>query len=771
MLFKKSLSKTFSLPPASILILSLIIAGIIFSISLFSFPQNTSACFEWETPFTIEPNPYPPGSALHGAWRSIYGENRIVSAPFNVAVIRDNDGGGCGGITPPACEINAGQPCNSSANSCGQTNQGVFDCNGLCSATAPAESSCVVNIGASLSANPTGILLGNSSTLTWSSSNADSCVGSGFPTQGATSGSVVVSPQATTEYAVTCQSSSGGSASGSWELEEWWSGGTQTLVHSEWVQNNGNLGSICQNYASVWNERIQYTNLAGDAGTPLALVQCWEVSGAEGTISKPTEFRGSLISGFEHTYQEIWYRRSAPGGSTPTSNPQVARATVSVTAQPNLTSAGTTNSSYNPAGWTWLVAGTGSTFSGTVSNPGVATATNFPNIFQVADQALSTTLAMLPAQNQTLSVGQSAAISAPHTFPSHGYYNVRSCADFNTSWAGSVAELNEADNCGAWTPFTVVPGAPTNLAHSCNAQGTQSTLSWGTPSGGSSGYYVRVALPSGQTTCPSGWEFRDWGMPLCVPNGDHVAGNSVVWPLTPNQGYSWWVHGKNTGGEWGPAPSGIVTCIPNQCADGIDNDGDGRIDGADFGCPGGNDETGDPAVSCSVSPASLNIGQSATYTANATNGAGAPFTWTPSGTPAAQSCTGGTGSTNTCTFNTPGTYAMTVRASGGGTPQANCSPNVSVTDPCPATTAPTITANGSGNPIRVNQGQAATISWNATNAGSCTITGPGINQSSTCTTPAGSATPTIQTQSIYTISCTSGSDTVIVNTVPREEEF
>lgn len=67
---------------------------------------------------------------------------------------------------------------------------------------------------ATLSANPASITAGQSSTLTWSSTNATSCTGTNFSTGGATSGSVAVTPGATTNYSVTC-SGTGGSASDS----------------------------------------------------------------------------------------------------------------------------------------------------------------------------------------------------------------------------------------------------------------------------------------------------------------------------------------------------------------------------------------------------------------------------------------------------------------------------------------------------------------------------------------------------------------------------
>ena len=67
---------------------------------------------------------------------------------------------------------------------------------------------------AALSANPTAIKVGSSTTLTWSSTNATSCTGTNFATGNAASGSVSASPTATTTYSVTC-TGAGGSKSAS----------------------------------------------------------------------------------------------------------------------------------------------------------------------------------------------------------------------------------------------------------------------------------------------------------------------------------------------------------------------------------------------------------------------------------------------------------------------------------------------------------------------------------------------------------------------------
>ena len=62
----------------------------------------------------------------------------------------------------------------------------------------------------SRSAYPTKVTPGQASTLKWSSTNASSCIGSGFTASG-TSGSAVVYPTVTASYSVTC-SGTGGSA-------------------------------------------------------------------------------------------------------------------------------------------------------------------------------------------------------------------------------------------------------------------------------------------------------------------------------------------------------------------------------------------------------------------------------------------------------------------------------------------------------------------------------------------------------------------------------
>ncbi|MCL9971818.1 MAG: hypothetical protein NBV63_00175 [Candidatus Pacebacteria bacterium] len=65
-----------------------------------------------------------------------------------------------------------------------------------------------VPVTASLVANPTAIGSGEQALLSWSSTGAATCVGTNFSTNGATSGSVVTTPSATTRYSITCSAAS-----------------------------------------------------------------------------------------------------------------------------------------------------------------------------------------------------------------------------------------------------------------------------------------------------------------------------------------------------------------------------------------------------------------------------------------------------------------------------------------------------------------------------------------------------------------------------------
>ncbi len=81
-----------------------------------------------------------------------------------------------------------------------------------CSGSASESQACSTGAcpTATISASPTSIAPGDSSTLTWSSANTTSCTGINFDTGGATSGSISVSPTSSTNYLILCNGVSGG---------------------------------------------------------------------------------------------------------------------------------------------------------------------------------------------------------------------------------------------------------------------------------------------------------------------------------------------------------------------------------------------------------------------------------------------------------------------------------------------------------------------------------------------------------------------------------
>ena len=146
------------------------------------------------------------------------------------------------------------------------------------------------------------------------------------------------------------------------------------------------------------------------------------------------------------------------------------------TPPPDLT-AGATTLSPTP-GFT----GQSESFSAPVSNIGSGPASNFPNIFQIDNSSLSATVAMVGATTvSSLAPGASTSISGAYTFASAGTYNVRACANFNTSWAGSIPESNPSNNCGAWQTVTIaypVPTATLIPAQTIIDSGQSATLHW-----------------------------------------------------------------------------------------------------------------------------------------------------------------------------------------------------------------------------------------------------------------------------------------------------
>ncbi len=119
--------------------------------------------------------------------------------------------------------------------------------------------SSIVYPTASLSANPTSITRGQSSTLTWSSTNATSCAGTNFNTGNATSGSVSVSPTDTTVYSVSCVNSEASATAGSTVTVTNGAAGVNVRYAVDWDMN-GTVDEIVPASGYVNLGTLQTTN-------------------------------------------------------------------------------------------------------------------------------------------------------------------------------------------------------------------------------------------------------------------------------------------------------------------------------------------------------------------------------------------------------------------------------------------------------------------------------------------------------------------------------
>ncbi len=207
-----------------------------------------------------------------------------------------------------------------------------------------------------------------------------------------------------------------------------------------------------------------------------------------------------------------------------------------------------------------------------------------------------------------------------------------------------------------------------------------------------------------------------------------VAGGSIILTATPTAG--------NIFNGWSGPCSGTGTCnltmnsaqavtgtfavAPVQCADGIDNDGDGLVDAADLGCgggPGDNDERGGgPLNSAVCTPSSVttlsssgSVNFSASATALGTGSGTFEYSW-DGGT------TWGSTASKSVSYSIPGGAGPILRARdavGPGAPltaSPNCG-NVVVTGSITVTVGPS-PSSATSPEIAVKQGGSFVVKWN-----------------------------------------------------------
>lgn len=313
-----------------------------------------------------------------------------------------------------------------------------------------------------LSANPASVVSGNSSALTWSSTNATSCTGAGFSTGGATSGTQSTGQLLSTQsYSISCTGANGTAQANT----------TVTVSTDPWVSQG--CGEITQSYNATCNRTAELVDTTCPAGSRME---------AQDSYTCPIAENNNPFKSARRCVVD-------PSCNLPPTGP-------------NLTAGPITPTTATP--------GTSVTLSSLITNGGtLLTPTGFTNLFQIdsdADHSSVTTTKTDTSPALAPSAGDTSQVA--HTFPTVGTWYVRTCADNNASWVSAITESNEADNCGPWTEVAVsnsctgascLPGGGTL---SCSASPTTLTA------GGSSTW---TASPSGLGTYT--WTPSETGTP------------------------------------------------------------------------------------------------------------------------------------------------------------------------------------------------------------------------------------------------------------------
>jgi hypothetical protein len=134
---------------------------------------------------------------------------------------------------------------------------------------------------------------------------------------------------------------------------------------------------------------------------------------------------------------------------------------------------------------TTATVGTPQAFTATITNKGTAsTEYTFNNLFQVATEANGggTVSTISVTSRALLAADESGDITSDaYSFTSAGTYSVRVCTDNDASWGGTIAELDENDNCSVWVDIIMIqtPPTPTGLSATPSTCGNNwLNLSW-----------------------------------------------------------------------------------------------------------------------------------------------------------------------------------------------------------------------------------------------------------------------------------------------------
>lgn len=204
-----------------------------------------------------------------------------------------------------------------------------------CGAVTTVTVTATAAVNATLQASPLSIAAGQTATLTWSSTGASVCTGIGFTTNGATSGSVQVTPTETIQYGITCTGDTFTSGDSTVYAEEWWTGGTVTGTSGDTLINTTIYpGYFCEAGGSTWNLVVNTYDRPNGDGDNWLTYTCTYISNPTGTTDKPDEVSYSPGGGCQGgiCMTQTSYFRGAPASGGGTGGTDDATVTVTVTA-------------------------------------------------------------------------------------------------------------------------------------------------------------------------------------------------------------------------------------------------------------------------------------------------------------------------------------------------------------------------------------------------------------------------------------------------------
>lgn len=427
------------------------------------------------------------------------------------------------------------------------------------------------------------------------------------------------------------------------------------------------------------------------------------------------------------------------------------------------------------------------TLSTPIINEGGSPADAFTVLFQVDDnEDHSSVPAVGYGTIASLLKDETKTATVSHTFPTASPYYVRACADaYSTSPGLGVinegSETAEQNNCGEWTLITATDSTQPELralqgSAVTGKAGDTLTLSAVIENNGlgntAVGFNNLLQICDNDTCTGAYYDSAEVSTAVLASGASRTLTTTKSILTEGSYLYRYCADAPPLGsgtiaeldetnncGTWG---SITISGMGGQCFDGVDNDGDGRIDSADPACTGGG-----PGTSESPDPTT------ATLTATPSTvlpGGVSVLRWSSNGT----SCVGSGFNTGNAANNSTG---VSVTTNSTQTYGVTCTS----AHPVPGTATAQVTVRNpslsiTAAPDRVVTGQSSTITWNATEVDSCSITGPSLSVTGQAgPTVTGNRSVVITGRSTYTLACDSASgnftDTVIVNVDPSYQQF